>query len=188
VASLGAFREVGLVRADADSAVQAYAFGAVWTGFVRGRLPAPGDWPALDVQLAALAQTVRRSLELDPLPDVSRAVRGEHYKLIATFTPGRAFHDSTRLWHPPARVPFRADQPPTQHPPLEFYDLETDALEQHNLAADQAHAAPLSAPAGYLQTCMRRTADPLLDGLPKPPLYRRTLDRLNQAAAAGGEA
>jgi len=72
VAFLGAFRAVGLVRADVDPAVQAYAFGAVWTGFVLvdGFL-APGDRPPLGVELDALAQTVRGAFEPDVLPDAA---------------------------------------------------------------------------------------------------------------------
>jgi len=111
-------------------------------------------------------------------PDVSRAIRDHRHKLIANFTPGRSFYDSTQLWHPPARVSFMADQPRTQHPPVELYDLAADPLEQHDLAAGPVHAATLTALASRLHAWMQDTADPLLQGIPEPPIYRRALDRL----------
>jgi AcrR family transcriptional regulator len=66
---IGVFRAAGLVRSDADPVAQAYAFGAVWTGFVlvEGFLP-PEDRPALAVELDALAETVRRAFEPAVLP------------------------------------------------------------------------------------------------------------------------
>ncbi len=114
--------------------------------------------------------------------DVSRAVRTERYKLIANFTPGRAFYDSTQLWHPPARVHFIADQPRTQHPSLELYDLLTDPLETQNLADIPAYADLVSALAARLRAWMEDTDDFLLQSLPHPPLYYRTLERLKAAA------
>jgi N-sulfoglucosamine sulfohydrolase len=112
--------------------------------------------------------------------DVSRAIRTDRLKLIANFTPGRAFYDSSQLWHPPASVPFIGDQPRTQHPSLEFYDLEADPLETANLAGDPEHASTLQMMAARLYAWMQATEDPLLEGLPQPPLYYRTLELLEK--------
>jgi len=110
--------------------------------------------------------------------DVSRAVRAGRHKLMAHFTPGRAFYDSTQLWHPPARVPFIEDQPRTQHPSVELYDLGADPLETTNLASDPAAAGVLAELSALLLGWMEETCDPLLDGLPVPPLYQRTMTLL----------
>jgi arylsulfatase A-like enzyme len=114
--------------------------------------------------------------------DVSRAVRTETHKLIANFTPGRAFYDPSQLWHPTTRVPFIEDQPRTQHPSLELYDLAADPLETTNLADDPRHAGILEVTARRLFGWMQATDDPLLYGLPHPPIYHRTLEHLRAVA------
>ena len=111
-------------------------------------------------------------------PDVSRAVRTERYKLIANFTPGRAFYDSSQLWRPLSSVAFIEDQPRSRHLPLEFYALENDPLEQFNLIDDPSYRDEVTHLKAKLYHWMRETDDPLLEGLPEPPIYRRTLDAL----------
>ena len=111
-------------------------------------------------------------------PDVSRAVRTERLKLIANFTPGRAFYDSSQLWRPLSSVSFIEDQPRTRHLPFEFYDLENDPLEQFNLLDDSTYCDEVAHLKSQLYKWMNLTDDPLLRGLPEPPIYRRTLDAL----------
>lgn len=63
-------RQLGLLRDDVDIALQAHAFGAIWTGFVLiDTLVQPEHQVRLEIQLDALAETIRRLFEPDPLPD-----------------------------------------------------------------------------------------------------------------------
>ena len=111
-------------------------------------------------------------------PDVSRAVRTDRHKLIANFTPGRAFYDSSQLWRPLSSVKFVKDQPRTRHVPLEFYDLARDPLEEHNLIDDPSYQGEAGKLKSRLYEWMQQTEDPLLQGLPEPPIYRNTLGQL----------
>ena len=113
-------------------------------------------------------------------PDVGRAVRTRRSKLIANFSPGRAFYDSSQLWRPLTSVSFIDEQPRTQHPSLELYDLQNDPLETTNLADSPRHRAELRLMAGRLHRWMRATDDPLLHGLPEPPIYQRTSNLLRE--------
>ena len=55
-------------------------------------------------------------------------------------------------------------------PPEELHDLLFDPQEAHDLAADPAHAGVLAELRDRLETWMRDTGDPLLDGdVPAPP-------------------
>ncbi len=63
-------RQLGLLRTDMDSAVQAQAFSAIWTGFVLvDTIVRPPDQADLTIQLDALAQTIRCTFEPDTFPD-----------------------------------------------------------------------------------------------------------------------
>jgi len=127
------------------------------------------------------AEAVFTEQNFNAYADVGRAVRTARYKLIANFTPGRGFYDSSQLWRPLSTVSFIADQPRTQHPPLEFYDLENDPLEKSNLADDAAYGDKVAQLASMLYQWMEETEDPLLQGLPEPPIYRKTLGLLANA-------
>ena len=107
--------------------------------------------------------------------DVGRAVRTQRHKLIANFTPGRSFFDSSQLWRPNTKVKFIENQARTYHPGLEFYDLESDPLETTNLIDDPDSAKILDEMKRNLYQWMQDTEDPLLEGLPGPPIYRKTL-------------
>ena len=54
-----------------------------------------------------------------------------------------------------------------------LYDLAFDPHEACNLAADPDCAAPLAELRGALQAWMAEQADPLLHGIPPPPLAVR---------------
>ncbi|MBI3973392.1 MAG: DUF4976 domain-containing protein [Chloroflexi bacterium] len=73
------------------------------------------------------------------------------------------------------------DQPRTQHPSLELYDLKADPLETQNLVDDPAYAGVLDRLAARLYAWMEATDDSVLRGLPHPPLYYRTLEHLKAA-------
>ena len=113
--------------------------------------------------------------------DVSRAVRTERHRLIANFTPGHGFSDSSQTWRPNTRVRFLENAVRTYHPPFELYDLLRDPLETRNLAEDPGSRKLLAAMQRRLYEWMKGTNDFLLDGLPEPPIYRWTLDGLKQA-------
>jgi AcrR family transcriptional regulator len=70
-------RELGLMRRDAGAEAQAYAFSAIWTGFIFvEQLLAERDRAALEAQLDALTLTIRRVFEPDapPTADELRSV------------------------------------------------------------------------------------------------------------------
>ncbi len=110
--------------------------------------------------------------------DASRAIRTERFKLIANFSPGRSFFDSSQSWRPATRVAFVEDSARTLHPPVELYDLREDPLEERNLVEEGKWAGVLAELRGKLLSWMEETDDPLLTGLPEPPTRRRTLDIL----------
>jgi arylsulfatase A-like enzyme len=110
--------------------------------------------------------------------DASRAVRTDRFKLIANFSPGRSFFDSSQSWRPATRVAFIDDAARTLHPPLELYDLMADPLERESLAERVEHSAVLDDLRAKLLGWMTETDDPLLTGLPVPPALQRTLGML----------
>ncbi len=112
--------------------------------------------------------------------DISRAVRTNRYKLIANFTPGRGFSDSSQTWRPSTKVCFLENAIRTHHPPFELYDLETDPLETVNVAEASDYRATFAQMKKRLWNWMQQTQDPLLHGPPIPPIYNWTLDGLRQ--------
>jgi AcrR family transcriptional regulator len=84
-------RELGVLRADVDPTVQAHAFSAIWTGFVLvDTLVRPKEYASLEVQLDALAQTIRRTLEPDTLPNAVTLRDEVAPQIIAWFEQARA--------------------------------------------------------------------------------------------------
>ena len=138
--------------------------------------------PLLDGGNYRAAEAIYTEQNFNAYPDVGRAVRGQRFKLIANFTPGRAFYDSSQFWRPLSSVSFIADQPRTQHPSLELFDLQIDPLETTNLVNSPEHREQLRLMAALLNRWMRVTDDPLLDGLPEPPIYRETSTLLKKLA------
>jgi arylsulfatase A-like enzyme len=98
-----------------------------------------------------------------------RAVRTDRWKYIRRFgdrtlpvLPNTDDSPSKDLWlrHGFAEKPIAQEQ---------LYDLLFDPNEAANLAAGPAHADVKADLAGRLETWMRETADPLLDGPVAPP-------------------
>ncbi|MEO7911245.1 MAG: helix-turn-helix domain-containing protein [Roseiflexaceae bacterium] len=87
---LTTLRQLGLLRADVDSAVQAHAFSAIWTGFVLvDTVVRPADQAHLVMQLEALAETIRRTFEPDRLPEAVRLREEVAPRIIAWFEQAR---------------------------------------------------------------------------------------------------
>jgi AcrR family transcriptional regulator len=79
-------RQLGLMRSDVEVDVQAHAFSAIWTGFVLvGTVLRPEEQANLDIQLDALAQTIRRTFEPDTLPDAVTLRDAVAPRMIALF-------------------------------------------------------------------------------------------------------
>jgi AcrR family transcriptional regulator len=88
---LTTLRQLGLMRTDVDLAVQAHAFSAIWTGFVLGdTFVRPEEQARLEIQLEALAQTIRDTFEPQALPDPVTLSEQVAPHLIAWFEQARA--------------------------------------------------------------------------------------------------
>jgi arylsulfatase A-like enzyme len=131
------------------------------------------------------------ALYYDSLYDPMHMVRTRRYKYIRSFavTPdeSRAADPATLAKHP-AGSWIRADDSDVQAsltwqsmlkigpfpmpPPEELYDLQSDPLEQRNIAGDPAYAPALGDLRARLQTMMERTNSPLLHGHVSPALSR----------------
>jgi N-sulfoglucosamine sulfohydrolase len=152
------------------------------------QIPSPGTIqgtsfaPLLDGDKYKERTAVFTEQSFNAWTDVSRAVRTRRYKLIANFTPGRGFSDSTQEWRPPVRVRFLKNAVRTYHPPIEFYDLEDDPYEETNLASIPDFQELQEEHMRILYNHMRNTEDPLLNGPPVPPIYSWTMSELKKAA------
>jgi len=113
--------------------------------------------------------------------DTSRAIRTKRYKLIANFSPGRGFSDSSQTWRPATKVSFLANAARTYHPPFELFDLEDDPLETTNLSGNPEYDEIESNLKARLWNWMRRTEDPLMHNPPVPPVYHWARDGLKKA-------
>ena len=83
---LATLRQFGLLRTDMDSAVQAHAFSAIWTGFVLvDTVVRPADQAQLTIQLEALAETIRRTFEPETLPDAESLREEVAPRVVAWF-------------------------------------------------------------------------------------------------------
>jgi N-sulfoglucosamine sulfohydrolase len=113
--------------------------------------------------------------------DTSRAIRTKRYKLIANFSPGRGFSDSSQTWRPATTVTFLENGARTYHPPFELFDLEDDPLETKNIAGNpKYHEIEVDLKA-RLWNWMQRTDDPLMQNPPVPPIYHWARDGLKKA-------
>ncbi len=113
----------------------------------------------------------------DPL----RVIRTERHKLIVAFAYNKGFMDPSQQWKPmttPITPPELANQ--GRHALVELYDLQADPLEMNNLADDPAHDAVRARLLGRLHDWMVQTDDPLLTGVPTPPMHRMALDVLRK--------
>ncbi|MEM6457830.1 MAG: sulfatase [Planctomycetota bacterium] len=92
----------------------------------------------------------------------ARMVRTDRHKLIATFTPNKAFG-----------CPVDLERPGTFHgePPLRLIDLEADPLEANNLADDPAYRDTRERLSASLIDWMQNVEDPIRDGAVTPPFH-----------------
>jgi N-sulfoglucosamine sulfohydrolase len=107
--------------------------------------------------------------------DPMRAIRNERYKYIRNF-------EAAFLVEVPGDIQqgaiFRADPSHyvgATHPPVELYHLETDPLEQTNLAGNPALAEIEREHDNRLWQWMEATDDPLLTGPVPSPAYRQAI-------------
>jgi N-sulfoglucosamine sulfohydrolase len=112
--------------------------------------------------------------------DPMRAVRTKKWKLIANFefAPWQEtspdYKDNAKCYVEVSnalKVPYDIQY----HPAFEFYDIETDPCEQHNLADDPTFSAPRNTLIQALYTWMAKTSDPLLDGPMAQGAYRERM-------------
>lgn len=148
-------------------------------------------WPLLTGRPFKERDEVCGALYYDSNYDPMHMVRTRRYKYIRSYAvtpeeargadPATLARHKTGLW-------IRADDSDVQSsltwksiepggpfpmpPPEELYDLETDPLEQKNLAADPAQAAVLDDLRTRLRAMMERSRSPLLRGHVSPDLSR----------------
>jgi arylsulfatase A-like enzyme len=122
--------------------------------------------------------TVFAELTHHDYTDPRRAIRADGYKCVVNFTNAPFFMDPSQD-HRPGTITRDPSAPRlAYHPPVELYDLEADPLETENLAADPDHEAARTDLLGRLHEWMRETDDPLLEGIPTPPLYDAAIESL----------
>jgi arylsulfatase A-like enzyme len=110
-----------------------------------------------------------------------RAIRTSRYKLIWNAEAGIVNVPGDIMRSP--IFPQMIQQIVVELPPFELYDLQTDPLEQRNLANDPAYAETFHALRRQLLAWMRDTGDPLLEGPLASPFYHRALALLIQNEA-----
>ncbi|MGJ7033161.1 sulfatase family protein [Niabella hirudinis] len=101
-----------------------------------------------------------------------RSVRGSKYKLLLNLMPGKNYHikymmnPKNTYW---VSWKEKAEKSPEdkirverniRRPPVEFYDLEKDPYELHNLAGDKKYATQIAAYRAKLEQWMRQQDDP----------------------------
>jgi N-sulfoglucosamine sulfohydrolase len=124
--------------------------------------------------------------------DPMRAVRTNRWKLIANFefAPWQEtspdYKNNAKSY---VEISDALDVPDDvqYHPSLEFYDLENDPNEQHNLADDPAVTGTRNELIQALYGWMQRTGDPLLDGPIAQGAYRERMKVFKEIGQQGAE-
>lgn len=116
--------------------------------------------------------------------DPRRCIRTTTHKLIANFTSAPFFMDPSQSWTP--RTITRTPEQPAfaYHEPVELYDLVNDPQETKNLATSEEHAGVCGDLLERLYQWMVASNDPLLEGIPTPPMHKLALKSLQQAYVA----
>jgi arylsulfatase A-like enzyme len=123
-------------------------------------------------------QTVFAELSQHDYTDPRRTLRTERYTCIVNFSNSHEFMDPSQD-HRPATITRDPEAPRlAHHPPVELYDRESDPRETDNLASDPAYAEVRTDLLGRLHEWMRRTNDPLLHGIPDPPMHAAAIASL----------
>lgn len=134
--------------------------------------------PLLRGEMEQVHDTIYGEMTYHDYCDPRRCLRTATHKLIVNFTSAPFFMDPSQQWRPktitlhPPRPEF------AYHPPVELYDLVTDPLERQNLADDPAHADLCRDLLARLHAWMTDTHDPLLQGIPTPPMHDMALRAL----------
>jgi len=105
--------------------------------------------------------------------DPRRCIRTHTHKLIVNFSSGHSFMDPSQQWRPKCVTV----QPPNPafafHPVVELFDLREDPWERVNLAGSPEHEQVQRGLLDRLHAWMQETEDPLLTGIPLPPMHYR---------------
>jgi N-sulfoglucosamine sulfohydrolase len=101
--------------------------------------------------------------------DAKRCIRTERYKLIRNFDEGPCLALPTDIEVTASRRDM-GDAHLEPRPAVEFYDLDADPLELHNLSGTESFREVEAEMTRELQQVMEETADPILKGpVPRPP-------------------
>jgi len=114
--------------------------------------------------------------------DPRRCIRTETHKLIANFMPGTIIKNCSGTWRPlsMAKIPAGAF---ARHRFIELYDLVQDPLESKNVAGKPEYAKLQKELMKKLYIWMKQTNDPIFEGIPAPPMHKKTLKALKEAAS-----
>jgi arylsulfatase A-like enzyme len=114
----------------------------------------------------------------DPL----RAIRTERHKLIVSFCHNLSLMNPSQQYRPKTIPVVPADPSASRHAMVQLYDLQADPLEQRDLAKEAEQAEVTRDLLTRLHRWMMETRDPLLDGIPMPPIHHEALVALRDAA------
>lgn len=112
--------------------------------------------------------------------NLSRCVRGDRYKLIRYFEPGRSVIYPTDAV--PQRVAEHVERPRRsgKRPVVELYDLQNDPHERENLAQKAEYAKIVNELSDKLWAWMEEVGDPLLQGPLVTPYYEEAMQDYGQ--------
>lgn len=110
--------------------------------------------------------------------DPRRCIRTAQHKLIVNFSASYSFMDPSQQWRPHTITVYPPNPTYSYHEPVELYDLRADPLEQWNLALNVDYSAVRDDLLARLYAWMQETNDPLLEGIPTPPMHTFALRAL----------
>jgi arylsulfatase A-like enzyme len=99
-----------------------------------------------------------------------RAIRAERYKLIRNFEPGTGLQLAADILRTRTVQVMRKELQTRSIPEYEFYDLEADPLERHNLSGAVEVKAEETQLRQELQRWLETTNDPILSGIVPAPV------------------
>lgn len=147
-------------------------------------LPLPGNvqgtslLPLLRGEVEQVHETLYGEMTYHDYCDPRRSLRTTTHKLIVNFTAAPFFMDPSQQWRPNTITVHPARPEHAYHEPVELYDLRADPLEQRNLAYEAEHADLCRDLLRQLYNWMTETDDPLLHGIPTPPMHDMALRAL----------
>src|SRR5438270_1474732 len=120
-------------------------------------------WPVLTGRSHSPRSEVFAEKTFHTYYEPMRAIRTDRHKLIVNFEISTRVDVPSDIRESPI-YPLVLSEMDGVRPPVELYDLESDAWERNNLAGQPAHASAESDLRGRLLDWMRSTGDPLIDG------------------------